>query len=263
MNRPLRKHHFANRPFAQEGTTLDADDWLERKDQLLAELLEDLPALTQLQASAPDVRYVVNSEGVTIQFILIETPQLALEFADDDLFRLDVRLIQSELETLHEAYIHALKSSDDPQSVPGMVTKRRRMLKAKKTGFIDLTSAADTADSIRLLPSPPKIIGQAVVTTLTGKVVRIERTTLRLRLTQNLLATGTYQHELHTGQVLTIHRGPSLTGVEASPRLVLAMDNETTLSLSVIIEINWIDGLPGKISGTGFKDAQDHVHLTP
>lgn len=173
----LRKHLLGSRPFASIGASLDINLWDSRLQKIHAELLTDVPCLTELKASSLDLQFKPTTHGVDLIVLIAESPQFQLQHLsgdDDDLDMQDIKRVRQDQGSIEDRITLAISGTANPSDEPEVARIRQRLRVPRNSNGVTIWSSP-TAKILPLfeLPKVLPLGGQRPLPVRVTKLTRL------------------------------------------------------------------------------------------
>lgn len=246
-----RSHAFAWRVFALNDVPL-AEDALEGRIKAFKdELSTDLPSLRSLRAST--LTFAFNPGLKSMQAIgkLVEMPQMNLLLAtrhdgSGDLYLQEVARVMKEQANLREEYAWTFYSQENPADDQRIVELRQRARRDGRNGKLHIHNGEggellDTGSMPWMLPHCRP--HEAMI-----RVLALSSTWIDVLFIAELVDAETGRLVFWIGDKFRVDRHEFSRDPVITEVLAKAMDSASTISLQVVIEYRWTDGLPSRLT---------------
>ncbi|MBU0587179.1 MAG: hypothetical protein KJ852_01305 [Gammaproteobacteria bacterium] len=247
----LRSHAFAWRVFALNEVTL-AEDALEARIRAFKdELSTDLPALRFLLASTLTFSFKPGDKTIQVIANLVEAPQknLLLTTRHDgsgDLYLQEVARVMKEQANLREAYAWTFYSQEHPTDDPRIVELRQRARRDGRNGQLHIHSGQ--GGELFDTGSMPRILPQCWPHEAMVRVLALSSTWIDILFIDELVDAETGRLVFWIGDKFRIDRHEFSRDPVTTEVIAKAMDSASEISLQVVIEYRWTDGLPSRLT---------------
>jgi hypothetical protein len=249
-----RKQLISRRPFAPDGASIAALNWIERLNTLQGELTSEVPCLKSLKASVLQLNFEPSSTHVWLAAYLVEPPQPSLNFrssaGDADLFEEDCARAREDLSSIESRMTLAISPGIDPSGDIDIVTTRERLKKSLRSGPVVTWS---TSESETLpLQQLPSVLPVGASKSVPVQVLSMSKIWAKVVLLEDIYVELTELFRIERGSIMKLTRRGEFREAESGAILQNAMDGPAPLMVEVVVVLDWSSGKPQELELTGF-----------
>jgi hypothetical protein len=260
----LRRIRITSLILVPKGTSMSADALKKRVKLHLNEICADIPKLKSLSTSEVELGQTHSSTGLTLDFFLVEIPQLSLPYPrgvnkngnPTDMFLQDVKAVREHQISISGKFHLVLGPQTNPLD-DRFVQRIRRRIKRMKSGGI-LVIPSGPVSMVLNVPVTPMVLPLAVPVSVHVVVKCIFPNKAEIETVESTALQGEFARQIAPRTKFLLKRVGIHSGPASGQRLQLAMDNKTTLVLNVLVALDWVTGQPKYLELIEFSDAKVH-----